>query len=521
MTSESARRLLGAVAALILAGLAQELCLLLGVPRLGVVVVAPALVAVVWLWRPRGAALGLLGLALGIQLLLPLHTGGARFSDWALHYEVSLRFGGQPTFALASALPGRTALFHQLNGAFLANWAAFPAFQLVATLLNSLWLWPAAHLVGRGVDHNQRRVELALLGLGLGPTLLAYTVYPWPWAFAAFFLLSALWLAELPGRLPALGMGLALGGALLAHPGSLGYVIGLGVFIVARRRAAVPAVAIGAALAGLTAFPWLLDVTGGHLDHLLGASIVARQNAGPVAWPSPAPFSGPPASFRAPCSGAPPLPEFIVQVFVLSLPGALLAAWVWSPRAAPSRRGSTGDGGYRGRVQLAGLAPERLGDGHARRLYLGIVVVLVAAVSRATPARTVRLAQVNAIALVVFVAALLWVSFVPANGDPNLALKTHLGIRLFADHHGLVPGGLIPAGVRGRARLRIATQARVRGLSPCRRESAEGCWRSFCSCPWLPASAARWACGGTRSVFRIRTRPSRFPRSPGRSSQGS
>src|SRR5439155_7252582 len=143
-----------------------------------------------------------------------LNTAAARYQDWLLHYEMSRHYANLSQPVLAAFLASRTALYPEILGALLAHQPAYFAFQLAAVILNSLWLWPAGLILRRAAPESDR---IRLLAVGVLPVAAAYTVYTWPWGFAAFFLLGALWAVGETGRLAAAAAGLGLGGAVLAH----------------------------------------------------------------------------------------------------------------------------------------------------------------------------------------------------------------------------------------------------------------------------------------------------------------
>jgi len=81
---------------LILAGLSQ--------PGLGIVVVLPAAIWVAWLWRPSALQAAVLMILLGLESILPLQTGGGRYFDWDLHYQMSRMLAFvHPTFVAGLA----------------------------------------------------------------------------------------------------------------------------------------------------------------------------------------------------------------------------------------------------------------------------------------------------------------------------------------------------------------------------------------------------------------------------------
>jgi hypothetical protein len=433
-----------AMALLVGAGAIQELFLLAGRPGLGIAAVLPALVAVAWLWRPGAAVLALVALTLGLELLLPLHTGGGRYQDWLLHYELALHYAGLPGQVQPAYLVARTPLFHQLLAAFLAHERAYWVFQVGAVLLNSLWLWPAALLIRRQATGG---TALRLLAVGLTPVILAYSTYTWPWNFAAFFLLSALWLADEPGTLAQVGTGLGLGGALLAHPGTLGYAAGLGAWWLYRRRRGLWAGIIAGVGALATSLPWVFSVTGGRGPvGLFSGSIPASQGQVPLPlWAisrlllvahTVMPQPGLPAD-RAWVN--------VVLVFlVLSLPGALITLVVATriPLPPPAVRLAIIGGAA---VNLAIFPADAYAVGILNVLYIGIMMYLVVTVAALDEVSVRRLLVVAAALSLVLSAALLWLSTAPAAGDPNAGLRDSYGVLFFIQRWGLVPGSVLLA----------------------------------------------------------------------------
>jgi hypothetical protein len=433
-----------AVAVLVGAGAIQELSLLAGRPGLGIAAVGPALLAVAWLWRPGPAVLTLVGLALGLELLLPLHTGGGRYQDWFVHYELALHYAGLPNQLQPGYLVARTPLFHQLLAAFLAHERSYWVFQVGAVLLNSLWLWPASLLIRRRAADG---TAIRLIAVALTPVILAYSTYTWPWNFAAFFLLSALWLADEPGPVAQVGAGLSLGAALLAHPATLGYVAGLGAWWLYRRRRGLWTGIAAGLLAIATGLPWAFAVTGGRGPvGLLTGSIPASQ--GPVPLPLWAlsrvlvaahtllPQPGLPAD-RA-------WVNVLLVFLVLSLPGALITLALAGrlPPPPPGVRPAIIAGAA---VNLVLYPADAYLAGMLNVLYIGIMMYLVVTVGALDEVRVRRLLWLGAALSLVLSLALLWLSVAPAPGDGNLGLRDSYGVLFFIQRWGFLPGSVLLA----------------------------------------------------------------------------
>jgi hypothetical protein len=428
-----------AMALLVGAGAIQELSLLAGRPGLGVAVVLPALVTVAWLWRPGPAVVALVALSLGLELLLPLHTGGGRYQDWLLHYELTLHYAGLGGQVQSAYLVARTPLFHQLLAAFVAHQSAFWVFQLGAVLLNSLWLWPATLLIRRQAAEG---TAVRLLAVGLTPVILAYSTYTWPWNFAAFFLLSALWLADEPGTIAQVGAGLGLAAALLAHPGTLGYVAGLGAYWLYRRRRGLWAGIAAGLVAIATSIPWVLAVTGGRGPAgLFSGSIPASQGRVPLPLWAISRLLVIAHTFLP----QPGLPvdrawvNLLLVFLVLSLPGALITLVVAErlPLPPPAVRLAIIGGAA---VNLVLFPADAYSAGMLNVLYIGIMMYLVVTVAGLDEVRVRRLLAVGAALSLVLSAALLWLSAAPAAGDPNTALRDSYGALFFIQRWGLLPG---------------------------------------------------------------------------------
>jgi hypothetical protein len=454
--------LVAAVAALILGGFGQEQLLILGYPQLGIALVIPILIMVAWLWRPDCAAISLVLAAFGVELLLPLQTGGGRSQDWLLHYQIALVNGG---FHNSANLLGRTPLFHELIGAVLNHNPTFWTYQIVAVLLNSLWLWPATLLIGR---FGSQRPPLRLVAVALAPVVIAYTLYTWPWNFSAFFLLAALWLVDEEGLIAGVGVGLALAGALLAHPGSLGYVVGLGAWwLLKRRRAALAGVAAGA-VAVASAVPWLIMVTGSA-----GPAAIIRGSV-------PALGAVPPAEWLVSRlllvanTAVPPLNlpgdrlwlSVAVAFLVLTLPGALITVLLAGP-PPPVRTVALMTIAGGAAVALAIYPANQDATGMLDALYPGVLIYLIEVAAIVADRHLRRILWLGLLLGPATIVALTWLAFEPVRGDLNLVLQTLYRVAPFEQRWGPAPG-LLLLGLGLAIGLRAATRRRKVGGSPTR-----------------------------------------------------
>ncbi len=438
-------RLVAAMALLVAAGALQEAAFLAGHPGLGILAVAPALLVTAMLWRPGLGMAAIVLVYVGLVLLLPLQTGAGRYEDWILHYEIARHYAGLSNVATDYALAGRTPLFHQLTASVLAYVSQYWAFAIVAVVLNALWIWPATLLLQAWSGARRFTWEHGLLAIAVSPFILAYATYTWPWGFPTFFLLSAIYLSECDGRLSGAGVGLGLSGALLAHPGMLGYVAGAAVFILVRKRAHIlPALGAGIVVAA-TAIPWVIDVTGGRgLPAMVAASVPARQAVSTAlylvtrvtVWATSIVPLAPIQNDRASV-------EWTIAMFVLTIPGALLAASFLMRRWMKPHGVAAWTVAFGVVIGWLIYPPNNSTVGMLDALYPAVVIVLVTATARA-PERSIRtLLAVQASLAVVFFAFLLWVSASPVAGDGNLVLKTRYGARFLPDEAGYLPGAAV------------------------------------------------------------------------------
>ncbi|GAC1327367.1 MAG: hypothetical protein NVSMB17_01260 [Candidatus Dormibacteria bacterium] len=441
---EAAGRLAAAMTILVLAGTIQEVLLLLHHPSLGILLVGPALVSTALLWGPRAWVLVAIAAGVGLELLLPLMTGGGMVYDWVRHYQISLHYAGRPTHVLPAYLASRTALSEQLGGAFLNHVPTYWVFQAVSLLLNTLWLWPASLLVA---EHRAAVRGRGLLVLALSPYVLYYTVYSWPWGFAAFFLLGSAWLAERDGVLPALAVGVGAAGALLVHPGMLGYVVGLAAWVGWRRRRLLwPALAAGAAVL-LAQLPWVYDVTsGGGI-----ASLVLHSDPGQAHAPiwvylvtrpmlvihTLLPFSPLVPGLEA--------PDLVLSLLIHSLPGAVVVFLLVKARALRPRGKAAFMVYAGGLVGLAIYPAEGLFVGIVDALYPAVLLLGVGALCRLTAAEETRALRLAAAGMVLVVALALGIAAGAGPRDRNQQLRATYSARYLVEVVTPLPGALILA----------------------------------------------------------------------------
>ena len=426
------------MAAMVFGGLLQQLLLLAGHPDLGIGVVIPLVVLVGWLWRPGWAVLGIIGISLGVELLLPLQTGGGRYQDWLLHYQMTLHYAGQPTHVLANALQWRTPLYHQLNAGFLAHFPGYWTLQVGSVLVSSLWLWPASLLIRERAPDS---TGLRLLAVGLAPVVIAYSTYTWPWNLAGFFLLSALWLLGQSGLAARIGMGVSLGGALLAHPATSGYVLGLGLVWVYRHRAGILVGVVALVLVVLSAVPWVISVTGGAgPQDLVNGSVPALSATTPALWAISRLLIVAHTIFPEPVPTADRFwPNLAIEFFVLSLPGALVTALLAGRLQRPPVTVliCIGAGAL---VALALFPAGAYRAGLLNTLYPGVLILLTISAGAMGSSGVRRMFVASAILGSCLVGLLLWLAASPIAGDPNLDLRRLYGVTFFVQRWGALPG---------------------------------------------------------------------------------
>jgi hypothetical protein len=449
--------MLVAMAGLMVAG-ALELCsTLLHHPEAGAVVVALAIAATIVLARPTLVMLGLCAIALGVEMVLPLQTGGGRIGDWDLHYQLGRAYAGLPSTVHLVDLRQRTPLFDALGGALLVWAKSYWLFQIVAVLLNSLWLWPAQRLLRTlGADPGR------LLVVGLTPMIVFYSVYTWPWGFVSFFVLAAVCAALTRGHVAAATVGVGLAGALLTHIGSIGLVAGLGLWVIFRRSDWKLTVAVGCAGAALIA-PWAA------FTHTLSPSVlwqgsIPAQYAGSVGqW-----LLSRPVLLASTFWGIPPLRlgtpllDAVISLFFFSTTAALLPVLIIGRRRLrpPPPIIWAIVGGVIAGMLLLPTNTSR--SGLAETVFTADMALIIVGAARLSREQVRVAGAVTAGLAAIAIAALLWRAEITVPGDPNRTDAVSQSLVFFVARFSVVPGlvaGATGIALLGRSLLRKAAPA--------------------------------------------------------------
>jgi hypothetical protein len=428
------------------AGALQLILAALRQPGWGIVVVLPVAIWVAWLWRPSAVQIAVVLLLLGLESILPLQTGGGRYFDWDLHYQMSRMLAfAHPTFvaglANAENVLQRTPLFSALIASAVAHLPQYATFQAGSVLLNSLWMWPAGLLIERW--GRPRNMVLAVVCC---PMVIVFMLYTWPWGFCCFWLLSALYFADEEGRISWAGCGICLAAALMTHEGCIGYVVGLVAWLVVRRwdvRGLARALGSGLTACLALGVPWILV-----LLRYAPLSQIVR---------SPATAAGLGAGWLGgrleliaatviPLHGS---PTVIDQLFVF-LSGTVIGitAALLLTRTVRMPRGPTAwsiVGGLLGGVLLlqTGTASSGLYD-----TAFPAAVMLFTVSAAACPPRRWRGLAVVGLVIAALTATIIWIEAAfPSPSDPNLALKVNGHLQFIAGIT-VVPGlALIGSGL--------------------------------------------------------------------------
>jgi hypothetical protein len=413
------------------AGALQLILAALRQPGWGIVVVLPVAICVAWLWRPSAVQIAVVLLLLGLESILPLQTGGGRYFDWDLHYQMSrvLAFA-HPTFvaglANSSNILQRTPLLAALIAATIAHLPQYATFQAGSVLLNTLWMWPAGLLIERW--GRPRNMVLAVVCC---PMVIVFMLYTWPWGFCCFWLLSALYFADEEGRISWIGCGICLAAALMTHEGCIGYVLGVVTWLVVRRgnvRGVARGLGSGLVTCLAIGVPWTIVLLRYAPLSQIVRSITSTPGSG-AGWvggrleliaATVIPLTG----------GAGVLDRLFVflsgSVIAITL-ALLLTRTVRVPRGAISWSIA---GGLVGGVLL-------LPTGNARSgLYdtaFPAAVMLFTVSAAACPPRRWRGLAVVGLVIAALTATIIWIEAAfPSPSDPNLALKVNGHLQFIA-----------------------------------------------------------------------------------------
>jgi hypothetical protein len=432
------RRLLVAMASLMLAGAFALGATLLHQSEVSVVVVVLAIVATIALARPTQIMLGLVALSLAVEMVIPLQTGGGRIGDWDLHYQLGRAYAGLSSTVSLTDLRQRTPLFDALAGSVLVWGKSYWAFQIVSVVLNSLWLWPAQLLL-KTFGASPRR----LLVVGLTPMIVFYSVYTWPWGFVSFFVLAALCAALARGRVAAMTIGVGLAGALLTHIGSIGLVAGLGFWVLLRRTDWKLTVVAGCVGVSLIA-PWAAFTHTFSPSVLWQGSIPARYAGSLGQW-----LLSRPVLLASTFWGIPPLRlgtpllDAVISLFFFSTSAALLPVLIvgrrWPRPPMPVVWAIVG-----GVIAGMLLLPTNTSrSGLAETVFTADIALIIAGVARLSREQARTLGLVTAGLTSIAVAALVWRSGIAVPGDPNLRYKVSQALEFFVTRFTVAPGILV------------------------------------------------------------------------------
>jgi hypothetical protein len=439
--SSQRARLCAGCAALAAAGITQLVLAAGGLPGLGIVVVLPVAIWVVWAWRPSAVQVAIVMFLIGLESVLPLQTGGGRYFDWDLHYQMSRMLAfAHPTFivglANSSNVLQRTPLFTAIIASAVAHLPAYATFQGGSVLLNTLWMWPAGLLIERwGRSRNM------VLAVACCPMVLVFMLYTWPWGFCCFWLLSALYFADDEGRISWAACGICLAAALMTHEGCIGYAVGLGAWLAVRRwdlRGFARAFSSGLAACLAMGVPWtLVLLRNAPLSQIVRS--VASAPGGGAGW-----LGGRLELIAAtviPWNGSPGVIDHLFVFLsgsVLGITAALLLS-----RTVRMPHGPTAwciAGGLLGGLLL--LPTGNVSSGLYDTAFPAAVMLFIVSVAACPPGRW-RGLVVAGLVIAALTAAIIWVEAAfPSTSDPNLALKVNEHLQFIADIT-VIPGWVL------------------------------------------------------------------------------
>jgi hypothetical protein len=438
--SDGARLRTGCIT-LAAAGVLQLILAGLGQPGLGIVVVLPAAIWVAWLWRPSALQAAVLMILLGLESILPLQTGGGRYFDWDLHYQMSRMLSFvHPTFvaglANSSNVLQRTPLFAALIAAAVAHLPQYATFQVGSVLLNTLWMWPAGLLLERW-----GRSRTMVLAVVCCPMVVVFSLYTWPWGFCCFWLLSALYFAEEVNPVSWTGCGVCLGAAVMTHEGCIGYVVGLAAWLAARRwdlRGFWRALGVGLTAILAVGIPWTVVMLRYASLSTIVSSVVSTPGGG-GGW-----LGGRLELIAAtvvPQSGSSGVLDHLFVFLSGSVIGITVALLV--TRTVRMPRGPVAwsiGGGLLGGLLL--LPTGNAGSGLYDTAFPAAVMLFAVCVASCPPHRWRRLVVVGLV-IATLTATIIWIEAAfPSPSDPNLALEVNEHLQFVAGIS-VIPGWLL------------------------------------------------------------------------------
>ncbi|GAB1541799.1 hypothetical protein NUACC21_44720 [Scytonema sp. NUACC21] len=179
-----------------------------------------------WLYPLIGFWLTLVG----IQLCIPLYSGGGWFGDWWYHYDIARVYLGKQatdTMYFGYMVTSRTPLFNLFISYYLELFGdQFNTYQLISTLPGFFLLTTIPLLIG------SKQVTLAMTLVALNPYINNVTIFPWPKILTTLYIIAGIYFyldirkTTSPTFFTptALCCGMSLGLAILSHPSALIYV---------------------------------------------------------------------------------------------------------------------------------------------------------------------------------------------------------------------------------------------------------------------------------------------------------
>src|SRR5439155_10179978 len=196
-----------------------------------------------------------------------------------------------------------------------------------------------------------------------------------------------------------------------------------------------------------TQVPWSFAITGGAgLVSVLRSSDLVRQHIPVAVWlvTRPLAVAHTVVPFPPLARGLEPV-DIVLAALVLRRPGALGAAWLALGRGLVPRGAAAWTVAVGVAVSWVIDPAQQWRIGMLDALFLGVLVLLVDATSRASPARARRLLAAHLGLAVVFVPIVIAVAWLAGPGDPNLLLKRAYGARFLVDVVGPLPGAAMLA----------------------------------------------------------------------------
>jgi hypothetical protein len=170
--------------------------------------------------------------------IIRVYSGGSWQGDWEEHFQRSLfflhRFPVDTKIFGGYTLPARPPMMNVLASFFMAHAQdRFELFQVVFAFLNLLVFLPCWLLMPLVAPRGKRSILPLVLLFAAGPAIMQNLAYTWSKAFAAFYVLLAIWLYAAAIRrrdiVRAMSAFLALAAGLLVHYSAGPYILFLSI----------------------------------------------------------------------------------------------------------------------------------------------------------------------------------------------------------------------------------------------------------------------------------------------------